>query len=1489
MGCKYYLNGRVSQLFTDLYGYIDTVEPSKRTARKLYEILRDNNLVALDSGSMYVKQGYDFREQAPRLRKLDIIQQKYPGLVTYEFVKKTPPTGYTMANRLHVVTINESMLQSEEDVPALGARYADVEIESTKDLEEYLADEGTKPKEVKDPDTVLSEMALKENTSQSRFSEMPDSDRQTAEQQSKRLQNTFAKVGIDVVVKFDSSLDAKGELQGKEPGKPLVIKLNPNRVSEDTAFHEFGHIYIDLLGNSPEVAKAIEELKGTTLYKKVELQYPELAGEKLDKEVLATAIGLEGAKIVRKNPSKLQILLNKIFRAFSKMLNSFGIGSTPSTAAKLAQDMFAENMNPAKFIGGLSSYAQKSKGEEKIDSILTEIKLKTQNEINEVQSRPEYTEEQQDLKQDDLNRLKVLKATLENVTKVEQFGAFIEYTGLHLEKMQNEYDSIIEEVENNPDTAKDPKTAIRLYALRRGMDAMDVMRALSSKIVDKKLDKATEDSVVNKLENLDQRVDAILKQLNRLDSEFEKNIIPIMADAMLPFANQRVEEDLKAQIENLKKTGRVQNKLDTADVAYKELKDSFDNGILTEEQFNDDLLELVEQQIRNKMITGRSDIIRMLKSSYKDKSRFSAMMDPLMYSNERTVQLLTKIIDDANQNKNAKTLDLKYDIKEAYEKFAAGQNENNVEKLFAPLQETITVNVKNETTGKYEKTKVLSLVQPLDNEKWKAAEKELKERLKKVHKMPLRENFKNPQEYQNAYDNWKGSALKQAYDKGISDWLDKHTEPVEGYLKVLKKYEKAIKAQEKIIEIAKKAGNTTQEGEAVKIKESLEAQKARDFNATTGKPQGNLVKPSQALYENPRWTAIQNDPRLKEFYDFYLETYKDKQKMIGRNRMFRNNWETFSYVLPSIRKDGIDKISEDGIIKAGKDLLVDTFSIQATDDEFAKYDDITGEVRKRVPVFYTSPVEKSIVSKDMISSLYRFSHMAHNFLEKSEIAGQVELIREIMEDRIVDAKDASGRRVVNFLGEKIGKRVFRKQPGESNRVNHIKEFIDTHMYGEKEVQKTISTFLGDINLNKAASALNSYTAITNLAFNALQIGNQAVLDNMTSIQEAYAGQFFSKSDMRWAAGEYFTAQKAALKDVGKFAPDTKLGKAIEFFDSMTEITDQEGNKIIGGKARKGLSFDNLMFGQHAVEHQTASVRMLAVLRATKVKDKDGNPILNKEGKEANLWEMLIIDDKGRMSIDPRVANANRKDVTLLLRGLSRRVNQTKGSFDSPMFARTWYGKMIVLFRNYLVPGLRRRYGHGEKLHVDEELGTVTQGMYVTFLGMMKEAYEKKTVNLGGIYADMTPMERENVKRVAVELSSTIAAMAIVAALSAIDDDEESHVNDFLLYQARRYQTEMLQWNPVFGAKDILRMIESPAATVRPIEQGMELFNQLRLELFHLVGMPFVEEKDIFYQRGTGRFEKGDRKIRKYFEDMFPVVRGIQKSANADDALKWFNK
>ena len=78
-------------------------------------------------------------------------------------------------------------------------------------------------------------------------------------------------------------------------------------------------------------------------------------------------------------------------------------------------------------------------------------------------------------------------------------------------------------------------------------------------------------------------------------------------------------------------------------------------------------------------------------------------------------------------------------------------------------------------------------------------------------------------------------------------------------------------------------------------------------------------------------------------------------------------------------------------------------------------------------------------------------------------------------------------------------------------------------------------------------------------------------------------------------------------------------------------------------------------------------------------------------------------------------------------------------------------------------------------------------------------------------------------------------------------------------------------------------------TLRPLEGGLGLAGHiLRYELPHAVGIP-IEDKNIHYQRRTGRFEKGDRKLRKKVEDLLPVVRGLEKSGALEEATKWFTK
>ena len=317
-----------------------------------------------------------------------------------------------------------------------------------------------------------------------------------------------------------------------------------------------------------------------------------------------------------------------------------------------------------------------------------------------------------------------------------------------------------------------------------------------------------------------------------------------------------------------------------------------------------------------------------------------------------------------------------------------------------------------------------------------------------------------------------------------------------------------------------------------------------------------------------------------------------------------------------------------------------------------------------------------------------------------------------------------------------------------------------------------------------------------------------------------------------------------------------------------------------------------MVVQQGVEHQLAAKRMLALMKNLegKLKDKDGN-VLMKDGKPANLYDMLEIDKKtGLMSVNKEVANFNKSDFIHLLRGLGRRTNQTKGRFDSPILSKSWYGKLIGLFRSWVMPGIRRRYGHGamsgSTIHTDEELGVVTQGMYVSFYNLLAESFQDGVKSPLGVYKHMTKMEQENIKRTMTEMSALISAMALVAALSNLDDDEETYISNFMLYQAKRYETEILQWTPIIGTREAFRILKSPSATFRPIEQGASLIEQLFVELGNGIGIP-MDDKRIYYQRKTGRFNKGDKKIWKDIEDLMPVLRGLRTTQSPREKYKWF--
>ncbi len=128
-----------------------------------------------------------------------------------------------------------------------------------------------------------------------------------------RMQKVLPKFKIS----YDDKLNAAGKIKGNQ------ITINPFYAGKDTPIHEAGHALIDFIGYKDKVIqKAIEQLKSTPLWAETKQRYPELSEEMLGKEVLAEAIGLEGAGLfdTEVEKRKFKVLLDYIYTKLKQLL-----------------------------------------------------------------------------------------------------------------------------------------------------------------------------------------------------------------------------------------------------------------------------------------------------------------------------------------------------------------------------------------------------------------------------------------------------------------------------------------------------------------------------------------------------------------------------------------------------------------------------------------------------------------------------------------------------------------------------------------------------------------------------------------------------------------------------------------------------------------------------------------------------------------------------------------------------------------------------------------------------------------------------------------------------------------------------------------------------------------------------------------------------------------------------------------------------------------
>lgn len=181
--------------------------------------------------------------------------------------------------------------------------------------------------------------------------------------------DTIKKSFPKVEVVIDDTLEGVAGKVDKD-GK---IRINPNYAGFDTPIHEAGHILIDSIGyNNKVIQSAIAQLKDTKRWKEIEGLYPELSEEELGKEVLAEAIGAEGAGIfdtqVEKN--KFQNYLDYIFDWLKTKL-----GINKNIAKSLAKQIIGGvRTKEVKSVSASKESLQKAKEKKENKAVLLNFK-----------------------------------------------------------------------------------------------------------------------------------------------------------------------------------------------------------------------------------------------------------------------------------------------------------------------------------------------------------------------------------------------------------------------------------------------------------------------------------------------------------------------------------------------------------------------------------------------------------------------------------------------------------------------------------------------------------------------------------------------------------------------------------------------------------------------------------------------------------------------------------------------------------------------------------------------------------------------------------------------------------------------------------------------------------------------------------------------------------------------------------------------------------
>lgn len=620
----------------------------------------------------------------------------------------------------------------------------------------------------------------------------------------------------------------------------------------------------------------------------------------------------------------------------------------------------------------------------------------------------------------------------------------------------------------------------------------------------------------------------------------------------------------------------------------------------------------------------------------------------------------------------------------------------------------------------------------------------------------------------------------------------------------------------------------------------------REANGQTYYISSELTMPNPELYPSAEYNALTGS--AKEYHNFLIGSYfKSQSKLPSMSQP--------GYRLPSITKTDLDRFAEKGgLSKLYKYKKESIASIQSEDLERS------GEEGKAIPILYTQrSMSTNDISVDLISSILMFEDAANLYKARSEIAPIADSILDRMKGQQPIQTTSAGERVISRFAKFIGVDVTRweKSLEDNKPAKLLAGFIDMQIYGKYKRKE----MWGNWDMGKLADSIISYASFTQIGgdyiLGAANWLNAAVMNKI----EAHAGQFYTKEEWNKGLSRYNSHIGDFMKDFTQPYDKSVIGMLFDRYDAIQGTSRNKfGRKVSQSTAKKMFDTSSLYFNMTQGEHHIQGSSFLAMMEHYKAYDA--------AGKEHPLIEAYTKDADGKLAIkegwdishleltDGLVA----KDVRNRLHSINKSMHGVYNTFDKPILEQHATGRLLLMYRKFLVPGFKRRF---QTYSANYESGEAREGYYRTFWkSLMRDWKQTIAQTLPFVKASdagLTPLEQMNLRRASMDFAMIALTGIIVMLLRALrdsagDDDERAKwALSYPLYTAMRLQSELRYYS---RWQDLYRSFRAPTASYGIAEKAFKFVNQVTEDVLTL-----SPER---YERDAGLAKKGDIKSLIYF-------------------------